>query len=552
MSKEQEQLQKDDQNSEMQKSAAEEGFANLEAYYIGPEVITEEKPEEKPKKQKKQRTLFKLIVSVILSAILLILLLNRKEAEAPIFTYLSENAIQHYTDQANQETYIYNSNGEQLQHIDMYTNYALYNLDHTAAAIVVTEKFTGISIYSLYYVNESEVSLIKRGISNFAISDNGKYIMYSQKQPQGGSALFLYQTLDKTEIILDSGKQDYSSFCFSPDENSILFASETTSTLKGLSIKTEGFLISDISSGNLTPVSIGTDRLPVAVSDRAEFIYFGLCIDNLPGNLYVKYQDETRMLAENYKKIIFNRDRTEIIYYDGKVTNICLRGNETIELTKNMIFDVIMPTKAFKKVDLIYRSFTFTYGTEYFRNMVVLSEDGSLLFINDDYKPIPIDKVNMEEPISISEDGNTLTYMNTNGTLISVKHLRGSWKTDTVVKDLEHWMISEDLTQTYYIQDRKLFYYKDKMEPQSIMDDADRLFLQTNGTDIYLLTGKPGKWKLYTCSQGIPVPVESVEYISAVEYTENGVAFRQDLGNDYHRYYYPSMSFKGRKSSTVK
>ena len=542
-----EKLQKDNIESEMLQSGTEEGFSGLDCEYIGPSVVTEEatrkKPDEKTPEEKKKnrRILFKLIISSILLLLLIFIIVSRREAEAPIFTYLSDNAIQIHSDEAVEETYIYNYRGEKLHTIDMYTSYFYYNLDHTAAAIAFTERISRISIYSLYYVNASEVLLLRRGISTIAISDSGNYVMYSQKQPQGGSTLFLLNTKDKTEVELDSGKQNYTALCFSPDENTILYASETLSNTKGLSTKIEGYMIRDISSGNLMPLSIGADRLPVAVSDGAELIYFGLYINNSPGHLYVKYNDETTKLSENYSKVFFNRDHTEMIYYDGAVTKICLRGTEMKELTKNTLTGIILPDKGTQKVDYMYRSGAFTYGIESFRNIVILSDDGSLLFINEQFNPIQIDMVNGEEPIRVSKDVNTIIYLNTKETLLKVNNLRGSWKTEVVKKDVNHWMSSEDMTQIYYIQDGTLYFYRGKEEPQYVMKGADRLFQQANGTDIFVLTGKEGEWNLYTCSQGVPLPVETVGVINAIEYNRYGVAFRQDFSDNIQRYYYPSI-----------
>lgn len=541
MSIDQEQPQMAVIESELQNSETEEGFGSNNAEIIGPEVIRSDASPKKDNEQMKNKPpIFKLIVSSVLLAFLIILLPKGNESEAPIFTYQSDNAIQIYTDEASQETYIYNAQGELLHKIDMYTEYFMYNLDHSAAAIGFIERFTGFYFMSLYYANASEVRLIKRGISFYGISDSGNYVMYSQGQSQGGSALFLYNIQEKSEVLIDSGKQSYTALCFSPDDNTVLFASETYSTMRGLEYRSEGFIISDISSGNLIPVSIGVDRLPIAVSDQAEYIYFGLSVKNSPyTNLYVKYNDETRKLAENCNKVFLNKDHTEIMYYDGTATKLCIRGAEINELANNSISRVILPDKGTRKADIMYRTGTHIFGVEFFRNTTVLCEDGSLLLINDQYKPIHIDMVYGEEPISLSKDINTVTYLNTQGALNQVKHLRGKWKTEVLREDIDHWLISEDMTQIYYTQDGKLYYYRDKNEPSYIMDGVDRLYLQANGTDIYFLTGAEGEWNLFACSNGVPSPVETVGVINAIEYTINGLTFRQELGDDFYRDFYP-------------
>lgn len=540
MSMDQERPENIQMGADLRQSREEEGFADLSNAYIGPVVQTEDDAaaDTAHKKSKRKVPYFKLIVSAVLSLLLIFYFIVNRETAAPVLTFQAENAIRIYSDEKAQVTYIYNSRGEQVNKVDLQAVHYIYNLDHSAAAVFFLEKYTGISLYSLYYVNLKEAVLIKTGVHYMAISDQGSYVMYSQKLTDGSSALYLYDIRNKKEQIIDSGKLSYSSLCFSPDENTLLFASEYISTNNRKIV--EGFIIRDISSGNLEPVSIGVDRLPIAVSNQAKFIYFGLCINFSPSHLYVKYMDETIKLADNYTMVILNKDHTEIIYNDGEATKLCLRGTESLELSKKTLIPV-MPYKGTSKRDFMYLRYAYTFGTESFRNMVILTEEGDLLLLNDQYQLVQIDQVDAMELIALSKDANSVTYMNSEGTLKQVSNLRGEWKTKTLQENLDHWVGSKDLAHMYYIRDKKLYYCKDKEEPQLVMEGADRLYPQDNGTDIYVLTGEKGAWNLYSCSQGVPSEVEAVDVIKSIMYSTNGSRYRQNLEDDGNRYYYPNL-----------
>jgi hypothetical protein len=182
------------------------------------------------------------------------------------------------------------------------------------------------------------------------------------------------------------------------------------------------------------------------------------------------------------------------------------------------------------------------YGISTFQDKVILCEDGTLLRIGKQFKTEVIaTDVNMSERdnIILSEDGNSLIYLNTASTLVRVSDIFGEYQIDPLVSNTGIVAVSADLLQIYYKDSDQLFYINEKNEVNEITSDISELCFDTfSDAAFFIKDYQNGRGTLYCSRKGGPAqPVPGGEEVSALLEWNQGIIIQKEEDRSNNSYY---------------
>lgn len=207
---------------------------------------------------------------------------------------------------------------------------------------------------SLLLISDSRLTKIADGVYDIAISDNGASVAYAVAGEETGT-LYIYNVKKQTTSYVDggilfstlaSGIPDVAElevmrgmFVLSPDGRSIAYTRRANGTVRAY-----------VSVKGSEPVHISADAYPVALSNGGKYIYFikrNVTLSDYNFKLSVAVGDDIRHLCTDAAKLggslIFNSDRTEILFCDDGITYISRRGGERSRIISGEIDGIIVP-----------------------------------------------------------------------------------------------------------------------------------------------------------------------------------------------------------------
>jgi len=279
------------------------------------------------------------------------------------------------------------------------------SLDGTKAAILVRDE-DSIDGYTLYFIG-SKVDRIDGDVRDFWFAPNGGGIAYTKYYDDDDAGeLFLWNGKDTRKIsndfALDSGWWGWSlepayDCVISPGGKTVGFVAEKSND------RHIGIIWS-----NGKETELGTDFIPVAVSNGAKYIYYER---NDTLNVQRGFNENTRQrLGSSAYIVAFNNDMSQIVYntYGSSARSfISNKGKDGISLS-GTVDQFIFPANT--------REFDLSYGTIYGVSSFVNTfyHNGSIIRIKNGR--FETDRVmGSVGYATLASDGKTLTYLRNRG-----------------------------------------------------------------------------------------------------------------------------------------
>lgn len=297
------------------------------------------------------------------------------------------------------------------------------SLDGRVAAVLGYRSDRGGS-GMLLLIEDKVISKLGDNIYDCVISDNGASVAYAQGVDDA-CILCVYNVKKQTaeEIsggIPAEGDQSILSllgidssrglFTLSPDGKSIAYARMVNNEIRTYA-----------AVGGSEPVAVAADSYPIAISNGGKYIYYirrNISSADYSYKLSVAYGDNVRNLcldaAQLGEYLLFNSDRTEVIYTDKNVSYISRKGGERRQLP-GAIGSIVVPadgaarreehTCVGRRVD-IYAKRTLAGSAYIF--------DGGLYYLDSGLQKTCISS--LCGGWALSPDGGSVYYIDASGT----------------------------------------------------------------------------------------------------------------------------------------
>lgn len=379
-------------------------------------------------------------------------------------------------------------------------------------AVILGKKDAGDTSGVLLLLSKARLSKIADDVYDCAISDNGAAVAYAVPG-DGAGTLYLYNVSKQSASLVSGGMicpslEDIpilssfdifrGMFVLSPDGKSIAFAKKVNEGVRAY-----------VSVKGSEPAPIAVDSYPVALSNNGKYIYFIRHSLSLAAEYNFKFSvahgDEVRHLsldaANLGKSLIFNADRTEVVFADDGSTYVSRKGGERRRITSGEINGIVVPGSGAARREefpaLGCRA--DIYARRSIGGSAYIS-DGGLYYLN---KALEISVITSSYGgSSISSDGKSLYYIDTSagrsGSCGSVYYL------DDVEKNGNKQLVTASIEATSVVA-------PDKMDGVYVTDLDRTLWF----------VGKNGKKQKRICDEvsdfGVDRKGGSVYFASALE-----------------------------------
>ncbi|MBH1942311.1 hypothetical protein I5677_15525 [Mobilitalea sibirica] len=538
-----------------EQSEEELGFSFPDSEYIKPEVVTnsycntnttEETDEDNtqadiPHRKNNKRLIISVASALILTCLIFYIVYRVQDN----YNYNNpENVIEFYPNYNTKETHIFNRKGEVVHNLTEEV-YPSYNLNKTSAILTGNSEYIaeGLRSYNLSYVDMKRYVPFDKKVINFALSDNGKFLAYTTYEEDKGFQLWLYDTAkNKQKLLLTSDDHTFIMINISPDGTDITYTmvNYPWDPTEG-NIEMEAFLVKNGSK----PKSLGFDKLILALSDDAQYIYYSDLTEDMGlKSLYLLKGDEVILIDEDFTvsgHISLNQDYSEVMFMSQGMTYVSRDGNDKQQISDTVVVDFIIPTKAVRKNNL---NFLTIYGFETFKNKIFIDDYDNLMFIQEDYQTEKIGIASKSRNICISKDGNNLVYLSPNKSIIKVSDLQGKRSNSKLIELADTLIASDNLSDIYYLNNKKLYYIKEDKETEFLLDHVWDIQWNTDKTAAFLITDNEDKKgrQLYYIKQGNKIKSAFVDQdikILSFMRLNYGLGIRLDKNDKKMLYYNP-------------
>lgn len=340
----------------------------------------------------------------------------------------------------------------------------------------------------LYYTDYEEISYYDSYYGYYDTAYVGTLNLYNIKKDK------VYEIAE--EVLEDSA-------VLSPNGETVAYIAdyEATDDFKGYySIKGK------------TPVSVGKEKFVFAIADKAAYLYY---VDDDRIYAMKKGKDGEKLVSGVYDiDVMVNADCTEMIFLNDDKTYITVKAGEKKKVSNDEFRSIVLNEDAMQEegsfhVNRTYVDITYT-GVDTFKEKLFYSY-GDIFFLSKKYASDRI--VSGVYDYVLSEDGESMVYINTKHDIMKVTGFAKGGKETTLADDAEAYNLyaGADLKYVYFRnEDEELCYIKGK-KTKKIADDVTRAAISEDGKSCYYVvdgeelfyTSKAGKGKkLMTAEDG--------------------------------------------------
>lgn len=309
-------------------------------------------------------------------------------------------------------------------------SYRLYLIDYRSEEIdQVADDFIGKAEHCAFSVAGQKV---------LYLNEDDKLYLYDHKTKE--------RTLVAKEARERYGHSGHSDMAISPDGNTVVYRNQ----------KGEMHLYEDGES-----TKIKDHCCPVAVSDSGDYLFYR----NDSGGLYVRRRGESLQIAEDadQKQFYFNRDHTQIIYYEDEMAFLSIEGKEGKRIGSKKTYPVT-PNDGITKSMYAHHVYglrfdtaisSITLNTESLLDHFYCDEEKSKLilqYVDGEFNKSKLENVTGYE---FADKGESLYVLQEDEskkkTLYKVSGHDFENKT-TIVKNTDLFTVSDNDSQLYYIK----------------------------------------------------------------------------------------------------
>ncbi len=364
-----------------------------------------------------------------------------------------------------------------LSEYDVSTYSLFTSLDGKTAAVLGKKHASDVSGV-LLLICDAKLSKVADGVYDCAVSDNGASVAYAVSGDETG-LLYLYNVKKQASSLVSGGIYSPLSssglpdifdlgvlrgmFVLSPDGRSIAFTKKVNDGTRAY-----------VSVKGSEPVPIAADSYPVALANNGKYIYYirrSISLTEYNYKFSVASGDEVRHLSLDAlhlgDALIFNRDRTEVIFADDGITYMSRKGAERQRIASGEISGIVVPGDGAARSE----SFPFIgvcsmiYARKTIGGSAFISNGG--LYYLDRALEISVISSNFGGA-SIAPDGRSLYYIDTSsgrdgsyGSIYYLDDIEKNGSKELVTADIEATDISApDNMKGVYVRDldRTLWY----------------------------------------------------------------------------------------------
>ncbi len=512
--------------SPIPKEAKEEKFQSLSDYmYQG---LNQNLPDqEEATAQERSHRIFRPsylgIAAGVIMVVCLYLFLGNSKITAE-YSYIAKDAIEVFSDDSKQKTYVFDSEGNMVAKLDRYMRVRSYSRDHTSALL-----FDSMISYEAY-VNKTMVSDFDSVVPNSSLSEDGKYVLFTRRGGLNKNYLYLYDVAKKQETLIDnredmnydmlnvlSGAKMISYVTYNIDNTGSMVMENNLPTFQSYVIREGG-----------VPVLYGEQRIILMISQDGNSIYYIEYAEDNALNLYVERDGRSTLLSKQVSLPIYtNKDLSEIMYLDGGSYYISAKGGKPGRLRTNNITSFITPSNGMNW----QRSGIIHYGFDSFRNKMFYDSSSYVRIIEENWTDTYLASASDGRNVLLSHDGSSLLYQSAENDLIQMTDLKGSRQSTVLTDHIQLFRASEDLSRIYFVKYGQLYYRTKNGEEHLISENVSNMALNQKGDTLFFLKDYENNTGTlyYTINGSEPVAVETGEAVKGLKEWNFGVIYQKEV-----------------------
>lgn len=379
-----------------------------------------------------------------------------------------------------------------------------YSLNGSKAAGLIN--YTDNDGGELWYLTAQGKTKISDGVTDYVIADNGGGVAYFKDYDTAGqtASLYLYNAGSKKDTKVADEVYALGPVCISPDGKSVSYIKDFDTENREFS----GY----VKIGGKTPEKIGTNSISIAISNKGKYIYYlKVDMDNGTSSLYARQgKNETKLVSSettsDNANYLLNKDYSQIIFTYNNRSYISKNGKDKEKLVSNIISSLVIPND----VNLKYNNkgnlniYCITYGVEDFSSFTALTEENSLIYVNNNDESNVLDKnITLS---AVDKAGTEAYFIDSTNDLYKMKLNDENAEKTRIAEQVTNFKITPDGSRIYYVNtDNELNFIKGSSEPKKIADDVEPYSLSLTsdgGTAFFLVDYISESGELYYSKNG--------------------------------------------------
>lgn len=443
-----------------------------------------------------------------------LLLFMRIAEEQTDYTFLARDSIVVSTSQTELETYVFNSKGDMLHKVNGFMG-IYYTPDHTAAIVY------NMNTKYLAYVNAYRMKEFTTTVYNFAMSEDGNYILYTISGGGNKYYLMLYDVRQDKETMLDLQEKDFNMLNVLPGGRMVTYITYNLSN-EGVINDLQSYVIKN--SG--TPELIGNDLFVFAVSLDQSSFYFAEFSESRIKSLYIRQNGVDKKISDGINgTIYFNKDFTEVLVEDDGSYYLYDNNRLQSKVMNQQVNRIILPKMA---VEYLSVNGIVGYGIQSFVGKVLFCNDNSIWYLDEDMQTRFIAVTSGAETVTLSKKGKELFFLDSQKRLIKLKNIEDNNNPEIWAYGVTEYRVSENMSQVYYIREGNLYFKENNGVERLISENVRTLCSNQEDTVFFLKDYMSGKGTLYYSKEGLStIAVEGGTNVTGLMEWNVGVIYQK-------------------------
>jgi hypothetical protein len=340
-------------------------------------------------------------------------------------------------------------NGRSRVEIEGHLISNMRSLDERIAAALINEEYDRFNTDgSALYLITDRPQFISNGVYLFWLAASGNAVAYVKERDTaaGTAELWLFSGGKNTRISRDFSLFNSNNFAISPDGKAVAFVTTDGDRHTGV-----------VWNGRLH--ELGRDITPVAISNKARFIYYFrndafFVQKGTSGDNRERLGD-----ASDVSTIHANKDLSQIVFTSNARSFISRKGGSRESLSGNVSY-FITPNGT----PMQFNTNILFYGISSFANTFYLNRDDSIVYIDRKFETNNV--VRNVNFINLARDGKTLTYLS-RMSIYKVNGTNANAEPQTIVeRGVTSLIATADGKAVFFVNDiDELFYQRGTGRP---------------------------------------------------------------------------------------
>ena len=323
---------------------------------------------------------------------------------------------------------------------------------------------------TLYAVDKSGLKKISTEAEDgIVLSDNGNMVAYRNSD----GTLFLFD-LKREERYKIAANAEEDGYVLSPDGKALVYTVESKSN------KDTDLVLWSKDSTQI----IANDVIPIAVSDKARYLYY---LDPSENALYVSdSKGESSKISKDVLpeyRFIFNRNYSEILFLTSDLkTYISRKGGEKEKILSKILFPLNIYEASMNGFDNQWNDICWRLPARTLVNQSYYSGEGELYYVDRYLDAI---KIASGVPAELYTNGKLICYKKDSSLFYTESSADAS--PEKIAHNIGDYVMTKDSGDIFYINsnDELMLIRKGDVEPERIANDVKEFVVSDDGNYIY-------------------------------------------------------------------